>query len=83
MKFASAIAAVTALAAPAASAAIGAEERRPELDINLSQIGNSLVKAVVTNTNPEPITVLNHNFFKDVAPIKKVAVFREGISSST
>lgn len=81
MKFASIIAAATALVAPAASAAIRDVEHR-ELDITLSQIGNSHVKAVVTNTNAEPITLLNYNFFKDVAPIKKVAVFREGTSLS-
>lgn len=77
MKFASVIAAAAALAAPAASAAIRDVEHR-ELDITLSQVGNSQVKAVVTNINPEPITLLNYNFFKDVSPIKKVTIFREG-----
>ncbi|KAK2762090.1 hypothetical protein FQN54_001097 [Arachnomyces sp. PD_36] len=77
MKFFSAVAAATALATPALGLAIRAAEQ-PELDITLSQVGNSLVKAVVTNTNAEPLTLLNHNFFKDVAPIKKVSVFREG-----
>lgn len=80
MKFFSAITAATALVAPVASLAVRRAEHK-ELDITLSQVGNSQVKAVVTNTNAEPLTLLNHNFFKDVAPIKKVSVFREGTFS--
>ena len=82
MKFLSAIAAVAALAAPVASLAIRAPEQVPDLDVALSQVGNSLVRAVVTNGGSETLTLLNHNFFSDVAPIKKVSVFREGTKST-
>ncbi|KAG2421254.1 24 kDa metalloproteinase precursor [Aspergillus terreus] len=48
----------------------------PKLDVSLSQVDNTLIKAVVKNTGSEDITFVHLNFFRDKAPVKKVSLFR-------
>ncbi|PKY09397.1 deuterolysin metalloprotease family protein [Aspergillus campestris IBT 28561] len=49
----------------------------PSLDVTLTQVGNTRVKAVVKNVGSEDVTFVHLNFFKDSAPVKKVSLFRE------
>ncbi|PYI04776.1 deuterolysin metalloprotease family protein [Aspergillus sclerotiicarbonarius CBS 121057] len=46
------------------------------LDVTISQVSNTRIKAKVTNTGNEDLTIVHLNFFGDIAPIKKVSVFR-------
>ncbi|KAB8231396.1 Deuterolysin metalloprotease family-domain-containing protein [Aspergillus alliaceus] len=46
------------------------------LDVTLSQVNNTRIKAVVKNVGKEEVTFSHLNFFGDAAPVKKVAVFR-------
>ncbi|THC92919.1 hypothetical protein EYZ11_007589 [Aspergillus tanneri] len=46
------------------------------LDVALSQVANTRIKAVVKNVGKEEATFVHLNFFSDAAPVQKVAVFR-------
>ncbi|KAF7591588.1 hypothetical protein BBP40_001336 [Aspergillus hancockii] len=46
------------------------------LDVTLSQVNNTRIKAVVKNVGKEEVTFVHLNFFGDAAPVKKVAVYR-------
>lgn len=48
------------------------------LDVTLSQVGNTRIKAVVKNVGKEEVTFVHLNFFKDTAPVQKVSLFRNG-----
>lgn len=47
------------------------------LDVTLSQVGHTRIKAVVKNAGNEEVTFVHLNFFRDGAPVKKVAVFKD------
>lgn len=47
------------------------------LDVTLSQVSDTRIKAVVKNTGAENVTFVHLNFFRDSAPVKKVSVYRE------
>lgn len=47
------------------------------LDVTLSQMSDTRIKAVVKNTGAENVTFVHLNFFRDSAPVKKVSVYRE------
>jgi deuterolysin len=49
------------------------------LDVTLSKVGNTRIKAVVKNVGKEEATFVHLNFFRDAAPVKKVAVFRNSM----
>ncbi|OAX85082.1 hypothetical protein ACJ72_00554 [Emergomyces africanus] len=51
----------------------------PELDVKLTQIDGTMVRAVVTNNGGEGLNILTLNFFKDMSPVKKVSVYSEGV----
>lgn len=51
------------------------------LDVTLSQVGHTRIKAVVKNAGNEEVTFVHLNFFRDGAPVKKVAVFKDGMPS--
>lgn len=53
----------------------------PTLDVTLTQVDNTRIKATVKNTGNEKVTFVHLNFFQDAAPVKKVSLFRNGISS--
>ncbi|KAF7717780.1 Penicillolysin [Penicillium ucsense] len=47
------------------------------LDVTLSHVSDTRIKAVVKNTGKEEITFVHLNFFRDSAPVKKVAVYKD------
>lgn len=49
------------------------------LDITLSRVSDTRIKAVVKNSGSEDVTFVHLNFFRDSAPVQKVNVFRNGI----
>jgi deuterolysin len=51
------------------------------LDVTLSRVSDTRIKAVVKNTGAENVTFVHLNFFRDSAPVKKVAVYRNGKSA--
>ncbi|EAW10799.1 putative penicillolysin/deuterolysin metalloprotease [Aspergillus clavatus NRRL 1] len=59
-----------------AQGALAIPAKAPALDVTLSQIDNTRVKAVVKNTGAEEVTFVHLNFFRDAAPVKKVSLFR-------
>ncbi|CAG7960558.1 unnamed protein product [Penicillium nalgiovense] len=48
----------------------------PALDITLSRVTDTRIKAVVKNSGSEDVTFVHLNFFRDAAPVKKVNVFK-------
>ncbi|KAF4250405.1 hypothetical protein CNMCM8714_000029 [Aspergillus fumigatus] len=48
----------------------------PTLDVTLTQVDNTRIKATVKNTGNEKVTFVHLNFFQDAAPVKKVSLFR-------
>ncbi|KAJ5813218.1 Peptidase M35 deuterolysin [Penicillium robsamsonii] len=46
------------------------------LDITLSRVSDTRIKAVVKNSGSEDVTFVHLNFFRDSAPVKKVNVFK-------
>ncbi|OJJ56677.1 hypothetical protein ASPSYDRAFT_80480 [Aspergillus sydowii CBS 593.65] len=48
----------------------------PGLQVTLSQVDNTRIKAVVQNTGSEEVTFVHLNFFQDASPVKKVSLFR-------
>ncbi|KAK2782629.1 hypothetical protein FQN53_009645 [Emmonsiellopsis sp. PD_33] len=79
----SSILALAALTTSALSGVISPAAKRaddtPELDVQLTQIKGTVVKAIVTNTGDKALNIFNLNFFGDKSPVKKVAVMREAI----
>lgn len=57
--------------------ALPVESDLSALDVTLSQVSDTRIKAVVKNTGAENVTFVHLNFFRDSAPVKKVAVYRE------
>jgi deuterolysin len=49
------------------------------LDVALTQLSETRIKAVVKNSGKEDVTFVHLNFFRDSAPVKKVDVFRNGM----
>lgn len=74
MKFLSLVSLATmALAAPSV------EKRAPTpLDVKLEMVGNSEVKATVTNTGKSNLKVFKTGTILDSAPIEKAQVYYEG-----
>ncbi|KAJ5159378.1 uncharacterized protein N7482_006382 [Penicillium canariense] len=52
-------------------------EQTSGLDVTLSQVSDTRIKAVVKNTGSEEVTFVHLNFFRDSAPVKKVAVYKD------
>lgn len=46
------------------------------LDVTLSRVSDTRIKAVVKNTGKEDVTFVHLNFFRDNAPVKKVEVLK-------
>jgi deuterolysin len=49
------------------------------LDVALTQVSDTRIKAVVKNSGKEDVTFVHLNFFRDSAPVKKVDVFQNGM----
>ncbi|KAJ5682088.1 uncharacterized protein N7477_002028 [Penicillium maclennaniae] len=47
------------------------------LDVTLRQVDHTRIKAVVKNAGNEEVTFVHLNFFRDSAPVKKVAVYKD------
>ncbi|KAI5924433.1 neutral protease [Camillea tinctor] len=62
------------LASLASAASMG--KRAEPLDVQLEMVGNSQIKATVTNTGAEDLKVLKSGTILDNAPIQKVQVFQ-------
>ncbi|GIC84258.1 uncharacterized protein Aud_000072 [Aspergillus udagawae] len=70
---------VTALASAILALVHGAlalPAKAPALDITLSQVNHTRIKAVVKNTGSEKVTFVHLNFFNDSSPVKKVSLYR-------
>ncbi|KAJ5362740.1 hypothetical protein N7541_003584 [Penicillium brevicompactum] len=52
-------------------------EEASALDITLSHVSDTRIKAVVKNTGTEDVTFVHLNFFRDSAPVKKVEVLKD------
>jgi deuterolysin len=72
--------AIATMAALVSSTAIRLERRALALDVKLSAQGNTLVKAVITNTGSSGINLLNKGTFLDNAAVEKVTVSSDGKS---
>lgn len=57
-------------------------DKTSALDITLSRVTDTRIKAVVKNSGSEDVTFVHLNFFRDTAPVKKVNVFKNGIPPS-
>lgn len=76
MRFTVFFAAVLAFAQQACALPVEGEQASG-LDVTLSQVSDTRIKAVVKNTGNEDVTFVHLNFFRDSAPVKKVAVYRD------
>jgi deuterolysin len=81
MRFTVFSAAVLALAQHICALPVEAEQASG-LDVTLSQVSDTRIKAVVKNTGNEDVTFVHLNFFRDSAPVKKVAVYKDGMPDS-
>lgn len=64
-----------ALLASLASAASMRKSAEP-LNVQIEQIGNSVVKATITNTGADALKLLKVGSILDSAPVEKVKVFQ-------
>ncbi|KAE8153667.1 neutral protease 2-like protein [Aspergillus avenaceus] len=76
MRFISASSILLALAPVLNAVPVEVANSASGLDVTLSQVGNTRIKAVVKNTGSEDVTFVHLNFFRDTAPVKKVSLFR-------
>ena len=53
-------------------------EREWALNITLSQVKDTRIKATVQNTSGDEVTFVHLNFLLDRAPVKKVTIYRKG-----
>lgn len=65
---------VALLASLASAASLG--KRASPLDVQIEQVGNSGLKATITNTGAEDLKVLKTGTILDSAPVEKVQVFQ-------
>lgn len=54
-------------------------DRESVLDVTLSQVENTQIKAVVQNIGQKEVTFVHLNFFRDSAPVKKVVVYQNSM----
>ncbi|KAB8231315.1 hypothetical protein ETB97_001501 [Aspergillus alliaceus] len=76
MRFLSASSLLLALVPAINAVPVEVASSAPGLDVTLSKVGNTRIKAVVKNTGSEDVTFVHLNFFRDTAPVKKVSLFR-------
>ena len=77
MRFTAISAACLALAQHVYAMPVDAE-KVSALDVTLSHVSDTRIKAVVKNTGAENVTFVHLNFFRDSAPVKKVAIYQDG-----
>ncbi|KAJ5102433.1 hypothetical protein NUU61_004655 [Penicillium alfredii] len=76
MRFAAFSTVLIALAQNACALPVEAD-KAPGLDVTLSQVSDTRIKAVVKNNGRKDVTFVHLNFFRDAAPVKKVAVYKD------
>ncbi|KAL4749831.1 hypothetical protein BDW72DRAFT_213799 [Aspergillus terricola var. indicus] len=69
-------AALLALLQAASASPVDIKTSTTGLQVTLSQVNNTRIKAVVQNTGSQEVTFMHLNFFKDASPVKKVSLFR-------
>ena len=67
---------LSCLLALAESAAVSLDKPNSPLNVKLEQVGNSEVKASITNTGTVPLRVLRAGSILDSAPIEKAKVLQ-------
>lgn len=72
------VAIVSCLAALANAAVVNLDKRASPLDVKVEQVGNSEVKASITNTGKVGLKVLKTGSILDSAPVEKTKVFQGG-----
>ncbi|KAL3435980.1 Deuterolysin metalloprotease family-domain-containing protein [Aspergillus tetrazonus] len=70
-------AALLALLQAASASPVDIKTSTTGLQVTLSQVDNTRIKAVVQNTGSQEVTFMHLNFFKDFSPVKKVSLFRD------
>lgn len=71
---------LAAVAVPVlASPIVAFNKRSTGLSVELSTVSGTEVKAVLTNTGGESLTLLNFGSFMDANPVQKVAVYKDGL----
>ena len=66
---------LSALMSLASSTAINLAKRDSPLELSLTMIGNTKVKATLSNTGSTDLKVLKKGTFLDSAPVEKVKVY--------
>lgn len=80
MRWGALITVLASLAAPALSYSINRLPKRDSgLEVVLSSVGNTEVKAVVTNKGESKVSLLNFNSVLDSAPVHKVSIQKNGM----
>lgn len=79
MQLVAALAALGALVAPAV-AYPHAPMNETLVDVQLTAVGNTMVKATITNKGDSMLNMLKFNTIMDENPTRKVMVFQDGLS---
>lgn len=75
----SVVAALVALAVPVVPCALPhLPKEEAALDVKLTNIGNTRIKATITNKVDRPLNLLKYNTFFDDGPTEKVGIFKDG-----
>jgi deuterolysin len=69
---------VSFLAAAVAAVSVDLTQRETPLDLQLERVGNTAVKAYLTNKGNTGLRLLKTGTFLDKAPVEKVQVFSSG-----
>lgn len=81
MRWGTLVTVLASLAAPAVSYSINRLPKRDSgLEVALSAVGNTEIKAVVTNKGDSKVSLLNFNSVLDSAPVHKVSIQKNGMS---
>ncbi|KAI9373489.1 Deuterolysin metalloprotease family-domain-containing protein [Aspergillus egyptiacus] len=56
---------------------VDVKRNSPGLEVTLSQVNNTQIKAVVKNNGAEEVKFVHLNFFQDSSPVKKVSLFKD------
>lgn len=66
-------------AIPVLTSPMGPYNRRATgISVDLSTVGDTEVKAVLTNTGAESVSLLKFGTFMDPSPVQKVEVYKDG-----
>jgi deuterolysin len=71
---------IASLATIASAAVVDMAKRDSPLDVKLEMVGNTAVKAIITNTGDSDLKVFKTGTFLDDSAVEKVEVFQGGTS---